>query len=109
MTLLSNYAGNQITRAGSALSKSVYNTYLAGLSSNAAGQVTLSSNNNISSTQYLVKLDHTLSEKNHLSGRYFITRTTFSVRSRHRRDSSRRIIFAISRSLSATRMCFLRR
>ena len=77
MTLLSNYAGNQITRAGSALSKSVYKTYLAGLSSNAAGQVTLSSNNNISSTQYLAKLDHTLSEKNHLSVRYFYNQDNF--------------------------------
>jgi hypothetical protein len=72
-----NYAGNLITRAASPLSKAVYNNYLAALSPSATGQVTLSPNNNISSTQYLVKIDHTVTEKNHLSGRYFYNQDNF--------------------------------
>jgi hypothetical protein len=72
-----NYAGNRITRAGSPLSKAVYNTYLASLSPSATGQVTLSPNNNISSTQYLIKVDHTLSTNNHLSARYFYNQDNF--------------------------------
>jgi hypothetical protein len=71
------YAGNLITRAASPLSQAVYNTYLAGLHPNAAGQVTLSPNNNISSTQYLVKIDHQIASSNHLSGRYFYNQDNF--------------------------------
>ena len=72
-----NYVDNQISQAGSALSEAVYNTYLARLPATATGQVTLSPNNNISSTQYLAKIDHQLSTSNHLSGRYFYNQYNF--------------------------------
>jgi hypothetical protein len=71
------YAGNIVTRAASPLSQAVYKTYLAGLNANAAGQVNLSPNNNIDSTQYLVKIDHELTSSNHLSGRYFYNQDNF--------------------------------
>ncbi len=71
------YAGNIVTRAASPLSQAVYKTYLAGLNANSAGQVTLSPNNNIDSTQYLVKIDHELTKSNHLSGRYFYNQDNF--------------------------------
>jgi hypothetical protein len=71
------YAGNVITGGASALSQAVYKTYLAGLNPDSTGRVTLSPNQNISSTQYLVKIDHQISANNHLSGRYFYNQDNF--------------------------------
>ncbi|SFS13702.1 Carboxypeptidase regulatory-like domain-containing protein [Granulicella pectinivorans] len=72
-----NYTNNQITRAASPLSQALYKTYLAPLSATAAGQVTLSPNSNVSSTQYLVKIDHKISASNQVSGRYFYNQNNF--------------------------------
>jgi hypothetical protein len=74
---LAPYAGNIVTRAASPLSLAVYKTYLAGLNANSAGEVTLSPNTNTDSTQYLVKIDHELTDSNHLSGRYFYNEDNF--------------------------------
>jgi len=71
------YAGNIVTRAASPLSQAVYKTYLAGLNASSTGQVTLSPNQNISSTQYLSKIDHQVTASNHLSGRYFYNQDNF--------------------------------
>jgi len=71
------YAGNVITTGASPLSQAVYKTYLAGLNPDSTGRVTLSPNQNISSTQYTVKIDHQLASNNHLSGRYFYNQNNF--------------------------------
>ena len=71
------YANTQVTRAASPLSLALYKTYLAPLSATSAGQVTLSPNSNVSSTQYLAKIDHRISGANQLSGRYFYNQDNF--------------------------------
>ncbi len=71
------FAGNVITTGATPLSQAVYKTYLAGLGPDATGRVTLSPNQNISSTQYLAKIDHQLLANNHLSGRYFYNQDNF--------------------------------
>lgn len=71
------YAGNLITSGASPLSQAVYKTYLAGLNPDSTGRVTVSPNQNISSTQYLVKMDHQLASNNHLSVRYFYNQHNF--------------------------------
>ena len=71
------YTGNVITAGASPLSQAVYKTYLANLNPDATGRVTLSPNQNVSSTQYLVKIDHQLTGNNHLSGRYFYNQDNF--------------------------------
>jgi hypothetical protein len=71
------YAGNIITSGASSLSQAVYKTYLAGLNPDSTGRVTLSPNQNVSSTQYLTKIDHQIAANNHLSGRYFYNQHNF--------------------------------
>jgi hypothetical protein len=71
------YAGNRINSGASPLSQAVYRTYLAGLGPDSTGRVTLSPNQNVSSTQYLVKIDHQVAKNNHFSGRYFYNQHNF--------------------------------
>ena len=71
------YAGNIIPSGASPLSQAVYKAYLAGLNPDSTGRVTLSPNQNVSSTQYLIKIDHQLASNNHLSGRYFYNQHNF--------------------------------
>src|SRR5665213_60589 len=81
------YANNIITTPMDALSKAVYNQYLAATPGapslpNSTGQVTTNTytaltNANIDSTQYLTRIDHKLTEKDQLSGRYFYNEDNF--------------------------------
>jgi hypothetical protein len=74
-----NYAGNLITAAINPLSSAVaahYTTPLTGVDQVSGGYVTLE-NQNIDSTQYLINIDHQVSSKNHLSGRYFYNQDNF--------------------------------
>ena len=77
------YLGNIITTPMDALSKAVYNQYLAPtpgtLNPNSPTTNTYTSltNANIDSTQYLVRIDHAIADKNHLSGRYFYNQDNF--------------------------------
>ncbi len=72
------YAGNRITTPIDPLSKAVANAYLTTLASNPiTGIFNSTSNSNIDRTQYLVKIDHAISEKNHLTGRYFYVQDNF--------------------------------
>jgi hypothetical protein len=72
------YANNQITTAINPLSKALYNTYLGGLGADPVdGKVIVFQNQNIDSTQYLIKIDHAVTSKNHFSGRYFYDENNF--------------------------------
>ncbi len=72
------YPGNHITTPIDPLSKAVANAYLTTLASNpTTGIFNSTSNSNIDRTQYLVKIDHAISEKNHLTGRYFYVQDNF--------------------------------
>ena len=72
------YANNVITTPIDSLSKAVANAFLTPLASNpTTGIYNSSSNSNIDRTQYLIKIDHTLSSKDHLSGRYFYNEDNF--------------------------------
>ena len=72
------YPGNRITTPIDPLSKAVANAYLSTLASNpTTGIFNSTSNSNIDQTQYLVKIDHAISEKNHLTGRYFYVQDNF--------------------------------
>ncbi len=72
------YPGNIITSGGSSLSQAVAQAFLTPLHANQTTGVFVStSNSNIDLTQYLVKLDHSISENNHLSGRYFYVQDNF--------------------------------
>ncbi len=71
------FAGNRVTTGASPLSQAVYKTYLASLGPDATGRVTVSPNQNVSSTQYLVKIDHQVASNNHFSGRYFYNQHNF--------------------------------
>ena len=73
------YAGNMITTPVNPLSLAVANTYtipLAGVDPVSGGYVTLE-NQNIDSTQYLVSIDHQVTSRNHLTGRYFYNQDNF--------------------------------
>ena len=73
------YPGNIITSPVNPLSLAVANTYtipLKGVDQVSGGYVTLE-NQNIDSTQYLVNIDHQVTNKNHLSGRYFYNQNNF--------------------------------
>ena len=73
------YAGNIITDPVNKLSLAVANTYtvpLSGVDQVSGGYITLE-NQNIDSTQYLINLDHQVTSRNHLSGRYFYNQDNF--------------------------------
>lgn len=73
------YANNIITDAVNPLSLAVAKTYtipLSGVDQTSGGYVTLE-NQNIDGTQYLISIDHQLTSKNHLSGRYFYNQFNF--------------------------------
>jgi hypothetical protein len=73
------YAGNIITAPVNPLSLAVANTYtipLSGVDPVSGGYVTLE-NQNIDSTQYLISIDHQVTNKNHLTGRYFYNQDNF--------------------------------
>jgi hypothetical protein len=77
------YPGNVITTPMDALSKAVYNQYLAPtpgtLNPNSPTTNTFTSltNSNIDSTQYLIRIDHAIAANNRLSGRYFYNQDNF--------------------------------
>lgn len=73
------YAGNIITDTVNPLSLAVANTYtipLSGVDPISGGYITLE-NQNIDSTQYLINLDHQVSQRNHLTARYFYNQDNF--------------------------------
>ena len=73
------YANNMITDPVNALSLAVAKTYtipLTGVDPISGGYVTLE-NQNIDSTQYLINMDHQVTSRNHLSGRYFYNQDNF--------------------------------
>jgi Carboxypeptidase regulatory-like domain/TonB-dependent Receptor Plug Domain len=72
------YPGNIIPTAMDSLSAKLAQKYLTPLASNpTTGIFNSTSNQNIDSTQYLVKIDHVVSASNHLSGRYFYNQNNF--------------------------------
>jgi hypothetical protein len=72
------YPGNIIPTAMDPLSLKLAQKYLTPLASNpTTGIFNSTSNQNIDSTQYLVKIDHVISNSNHLSGRYFYNQDNF--------------------------------
>ena len=72
------YPGNIINTPINPLSQKLAQKYLAPLASNpTTGIFNSTSNQNIDSTQYLTKIDHTVSASNHLSGRYFYNQDNF--------------------------------
>ncbi len=72
------YPGNIIPTAMDSLSAKLAQKYLTPLASNpTTGIFNSTSNQNIDSTQYLVKIDHVVSAGNHLSGRYFYNQNNF--------------------------------
>jgi hypothetical protein len=72
------YPGNIIPTAMDSLSAKLAQKYLTPLASNpTTGIFNSTSNQNIDSTQYLVKIDHVVSANNHLSGRYFYNQNNF--------------------------------
>jgi hypothetical protein len=72
------YPGNIINTPMDPLSQRLAQKYLVPLASNpATGIFNSTSNQNIDSTQYLVKIDHTVYPNNHLSGRYFYNQDNF--------------------------------
>jgi len=78
---------NQITSTMDALSKNVYQQYLAATPGSPVLNATTGTyqtnqfvsltNQNVDSTQYLVRMDHAVTSKNHLSGRYFYNEDNF--------------------------------
>lgn len=73
------YAGNKITDPVNPLSLAVAKQFtlpLAGVDQVSGGYVTLE-NQNIDSTQYLIAIDHQLTNKNHLTGRYFYNQDNY--------------------------------
>ncbi len=72
------YPNNIITTPINPLSKAVANAFLTPLASNpTTGIYNSTTNANIDRTQYLIKIDHALSSKDHLSGRYFYNEDNF--------------------------------
>jgi hypothetical protein len=74
------YAGNIITTPMDPLSKAVNQQFLSAVEAKAdpaTGTYKSTSNSNIDNTQYLVRLDHSLSPKDHLTGRYFYNQDNF--------------------------------
>lgn len=72
------YPGNIIPTPIDTLSGKVAQNYLVPLASNpTTGIFNSNANQNIDSTQYLVKIDQILNAKNHLSGRYFYNEDNF--------------------------------
>jgi Carboxypeptidase regulatory-like domain/TonB-dependent Receptor Plug Domain len=72
------YAGNIIPTPINSLSASLAQKYLVPLASDpTTGIFNSTSNSNIDSTQYLAKIDQTVSASNHLSGRYFYNQDNF--------------------------------
>jgi hypothetical protein len=72
------YPGNIIPTAMDPLSAKLAQKYLTPLASNPnTGLFNSTSNQNIDSTQYLVKIDHVVSANNHLDGRYFYNQDNF--------------------------------
>ena len=72
------YPGNIIPTAMDPLSLKLAQKYLTPLASNpTTGIFNSTSNQNIDSTQYMVKIDHVVSNSNHLSGRYFYNQDNF--------------------------------
>jgi hypothetical protein len=72
------YPGNKIPTAMDSLSAKLAQKYLTPLNSNpTTGLFNSTSNQNIDSTQYLIKIDHVVSTNNHLSGRYFYNQDNF--------------------------------
>lgn len=72
------YPGNIITSPISPLSGAVAKTYLSTLNANPiTGIFNSTSNSNIDRTQYLIKGDHAITSRNHLSGRYFYVQDNF--------------------------------
>jgi hypothetical protein len=72
------YPGNIIPTAMDPLSAKLAQKYLTPLASNpTTGLFNSTSNQNIDSTQYLVKIDHVVSAGNHLDGRYFYNQDNF--------------------------------
>ena len=73
------YPGNIISGPVNQLSLAVANTYtvpLKGVDQVSGGYVTLE-NQNIDSTQYLINIDHQMTSRNHLTGRYFYNQDNF--------------------------------
>jgi hypothetical protein len=72
------YPGNIIPTPINALSGQLADKYLVPLASNpTTGVFNSTSNSNIDSTQYLVKIDQVITANNHLSGRYFYNQDNF--------------------------------
>ena len=72
------YPGNIINTAMDPLSLKLAQKYLVPLAANpTTGIFNSTSNQNIDSTQYLAKIDHTVYSNNHLSGRYFYNQDNF--------------------------------
>jgi len=74
------YPGNIIPTAMDALSSAVYKQYLAATPGTPNGTTNTQQalvNQNIDSTQYLTRIDHQLTSKDHLSGRYFYNQDNF--------------------------------
>ena len=76
------YANNQITTPINPLSDAVAKAFIRPLYSSkgynpVTGAFVGFANANIDTTQYLVKIDHTVSQSNHLSGRYFYVEDNF--------------------------------
>src|SRR6202167_2219242 len=72
------YPGNIINTAMNPLSQKLAQKYLVPLAANqTTGIFNSTSNQNIDSTQYMVKIDHVVSNSNHLSGRYFYNQDNF--------------------------------
>ena len=76
------YAGNQITTPINPLSAAVAKAFITPLYSSpgynaATGTFTTNPNANIDTTQYLVKIDHHVSNSNQFSGRYFYVEDNF--------------------------------
>ena len=72
--------GNIITTPMDALSKAVYEQYLAatpGTPNGTTNTYTSLTNSNIDRTQYLVRIDHKLTSKDQLTGRYFYNQDNF--------------------------------
>ena len=74
------YTGNKITTPMDPLSKAVNQQFLSGAEANAdptTGTYKSFSNSNIDSTQYLVRLDDSLTSNDHFTGRYFYNQDNY--------------------------------
>ena len=76
------YTGNQITTPIDPLSNAVANAFIRPYYNSpaytaATGALVVTPNANIDNTQYLIKIDHQISQNNHLSGRYFYVEDNF--------------------------------